>query len=355
MAVDGGKTGGRAPVRLRHSALSSVTLGVLIATVPAGWSATESMTGAESPEPSAAPAAELAALAQPRLALPIATPIALPVAAPATASEPAPAPLAVPAPRIEPATLEPIARETAPAPSESDTQFAPPSAAETVTPGLVTAELALADTRGQTDGSKVLEWDRPVSTPISDQNPQVTPQNPAISAPLPVSAPTAELIAPAPALLPGAARFDLAALPAKAPAAQASIPAAVPAKSRLATPQRRAPAGIGVAGRPVPRAPGGRYKVTPRGLEFDIAVLVAGEPGGRVPLLIDATDSLSVRLADMLGAVRPLMDEATFARLSASGAAQDYVSFSTLRRAGIDLRYDAAHDRLLLTTALGDD
>jgi hypothetical protein len=68
-------------------------------------------------------------------------------------------------------------------------------------------------------------------------------------------------------------------------------------------------------------------------------------------LLIDAADHISVKLVDVIGLIRPLMDQAAFDRLNSAASAQEYVSFETLRAAGIEVRYDAGHNQLSLGAA----
>jgi hypothetical protein len=67
-----------------------------------------------------------------------------------------------------------------------------------------------------------------------------------------------------------------------------------------------------------------------------------------VPLRVGSANLIAVRLGDLLELVAGRMDPAVHARLVASRHAEEYVSFATLRDAGIDLRYDAANDRLIL-------
>lgn len=370
------------PVTLRHSGFGSVALGVLVVgagAVPGGWTA-GGWTVAEpadqavvAPVPIGPPSVDtdIAAVSDwsqglvvPALTSPTqpATPSASPVA------DPLPAPVADPIAVSDIAPPAPLLRSAAPVetglriaavvtPADSGTNAAsngavklpsqppqtvpatalatPPAPAVTEVapaPGAPVARLALA---------------LPEVPPVTAQAAEIAPDaSPApVPAPPPV-APLAPVPAP-PALLAGVTRFDLARLPKPAPAprlATARPAAAQVAPVRLTQPRNRVPL----------RAPGGRYKVTPKGLEFDIGVVVAGAPSGRVPLLIDATDTISVRLADVLGAVRPLMDEAMFARLSGAASAQEYVTFAKLRQAGIDLRYDAGGDRLVLSMGSGE-
>lgn len=142
-----------------------------------------------------------------------------------------------------------------------------------------------------------------------------------------------------------------AAPPARlaAPAVRQTTPAAKPSVLVPVTVTK-----LAAASKPSTAASGAQYKVTARGLEMNMAVLVNGTENGRASLAIDSHNAISMRLADVLDLVRPLMDDVTFARLNAAGAAQDYVSFATLRSVGLDLRYDAALDRVDLTVATQD-
>ncbi len=93
--------------------------------------------------------------------------------------------------------------------------------------------------------------------------------------------------------------------------------------------------------------PYSRYSRSERGIEFDVAAQVNGSPAGKVPLLIADGENISVRLGDLLAAIQPAMDEATFAALSPSPGADEYVTFNMLRAHGIAVRFDA-QDRLVL-------
>lgn len=57
---------------------------------------------------------------------------------------------------------------------------------------------------------------------------------------------------------------------------------------------------------------------------------------------------ISVRLRDLLDALAPVMDPAEFDELTHSKGSDAFVTFETLRNAGISVRYDAAQDQLLL-------
>jgi hypothetical protein len=142
--------------------------------------------------------------------------------------------------------------------------------------------------------------------------------------------------------------FDLAkaprALPALAPgSAFADQPRPALSKSAGSKLAARDP-----GARPQAANQARQYQQTGHGIEFSIPAVLFGEVVGKVPLRVGGANLISVRLGDLLGLVRGRMDPAAFERLSGSRQAEDYVSFSTLRDAGIDLQYDAAKDRLIL-------
>lgn len=82
------------------------------------------------------------------------------------------------------------------------------------------------------------------------------------------------------------------------------------------------------------------------GIAFEAPALVNGVPAGRVPLRIAEGENISIKLGDILAALQPLMDEATYRTLASSQAAGEYVTFDRLRASGIAVRFDA-QDRVL--------
>lgn len=162
--------------------------------------------------------------------------------------------------------------------------------------------------------------------------------------PEPIAVPAAEVseLAPAAAPAPPIANmaFDLAALPQATPAEPGSAFARPDDAAATAQTARTAARGHG--------APGSRYRLTGNGIEFRIPAVLFGEELGTVPLRIGSTNLVSVRLGDLLALVAGRMDPAAHDRLAGSRNAEEYVSFSALRDAGIDVRYDAANDRLIL-------
>ena len=90
-----------------------------------------------------------------------------------------------------------------------------------------------------------------------------------------------------------------------------------------------------------------RYHRTGSGIEFEVAAKVNGTIAGKVPLLIADNQNISVKLGGLLALIEPMMDKDEFASLSASQAANEFVTLNDLRAAGIDVSFDK-HDRLVL-------
>jgi len=82
-------------------------------------------------------------------------------------------------------------------------------------------------------------------------------------------------------------------------------------------------------------------------------VELGSEATGLVPVRISADQAISLKLSDLLSLVRADMEPEIYARLSGSESADEYVSFSRLRAAGMDLRYDAGSDRIVLASGSG--
>lgn len=82
---------------------------------------------------------------------------------------------------------------------------------------------------------------------------------------------------------------------------------------------------------------------------FDVAAKVNGAAAGRVSLLIQDGENISVRLADLLAVLQARIEPELYDRLAGAPAAQSYVTFNDLRAAGIAVRFDD-RDRLLIGT-----
>lgn len=87
--------------------------------------------------------------------------------------------------------------------------------------------------------------------------------------------------------------------------------------------------------------------LTERGIEFATAAFVNGNSAGNVKLLIADGANISVRLGDILALVAPLVEKTRYEALRTSRSANQYVTLTTLRTAGIAARLDA-HDQLIL-------
>lgn len=74
------------------------------------------------------------------------------------------------------------------------------------------------------------------------------------------------------------------------------------------------------------------------------AVSINGGNVGRLDVHIGDDLAPKVRLSDVLTLVEGQMDSATHAALMASASAQEFVTFSQIRTAGIDVRYEAGAD-----------
>lgn len=135
------------------------------------------------------------------------------------------------------------------------------------------------------------------------------------------------------------------------PEEQASMPSAELKAMMADVAATRGDAGLSSAAVVPPlgdvQPPLGRAEESARGVQFDVAALVNGVPAGRVPLRIVDGENISVRLGDLLDALRPVMDGATFETFSTSRSADEYITFNTLRASGIAVGFDG-DDRLIL-------
>lgn len=84
-------------------------------------------------------------------------------------------------------------------------------------------------------------------------------------------------------------------------------------------------------------------------VSLTVATKLNGVTAGRVSLLIRDDENISVRLADLLSVIEPAVEPDLYSRLSASRAAQGYVTLNDLRAAGIAVRFDD-RDRLVIGT-----
>lgn len=97
----------------------------------------------------------------------------------------------------------------------------------------------------------------------------------------------------------------------------------------------------------VPQSRASNLSVTDRGIEFVTPALVNGALAGSAPLLIADGRNISIRLADVLALLKPLMGKAGYDALRGAKRANDFVTLETLRAAGIAARMDS-QDQLVL-------
>ena len=84
-------------------------------------------------------------------------------------------------------------------------------------------------------------------------------------------------------------------------------------------------------------------------VSLQVSALVNEAGAGRVSLLINDSENISARLADLLAILKPAIKPELYERLAGSQAAQTYMTFNELREAGSKVRFDAK-DRLHITT-----
>lgn len=124
-------------------------------------------------------------------------------------------------------------------------------------------------------------------------------------------------------------KFDLAALPNNA---RANTGAAL---------HKSAPAGLKLAGT--------GDRIVGEFIFHQAAVQLNERQAGQVDVRIGGDASLAVQVSALLAIVEGQMDPASFAALSVSASAAEYVSFREIRDAGIGVRYDAAANRIVFT------
>lgn len=132
------------------------------------------------------------------------------------------------------------------------------------------------------------------------------------------------------------------------PIAPVATPSAVAAPAPKAEPVARLAKTKAPRTAPLGGAIGSNFQLNDGTIDYRIGARVNGGEPASLPLRITRDDQLSVKLGDLLALVKPQMDPALYAYLAASRGADEYVTFATIRSTGIDIRYDAARDQLLL-------
>lgn len=138
--------------------------------------------------------------------------------------------------------------------------------------------------------------------------------------------------------------FDLGTLrePARTPHPKTPAVAPVPAPRNLAA-RPAMTRGRAAVGR-------GRDRMEGDAIFHQTTVSFDDRPASSLSVRIGMGGDLSLRLGDLLSLCKTDMVPAVFAHLAASSAASEFVSFETLRNAGIDVRYDAGKDRLVISS-----
>ena len=92
------------------------------------------------------------------------------------------------------------------------------------------------------------------------------------------------------------------------------------------------------------------YKVNGSAIEFDIPLQLNGGLVGKVPLKIGADRNVSVHLPELLALLQDRMDPQMHRWLGSAYNVNSHISFEQLRSAGVDVRYDAANDIVVMAT-----
>lgn len=172
------------------------------------------------------------------------------------------------------------------------------------------------------------------------------------SQPLAASAsPAAALSDSAPGALSGTPSFDLSSAPREV--REFDLAKLGPAKSAARSVMRSSGNTLALAASKAAPRPQALSKVarTPDRIVGDHIIHVAGlsldgAPSGNLQVRISINGELSLKLADLLAPLQNQMAPDAFERLANSPAASEYITFTELRAAGFDVRYDAGNDRL---------
>ena len=160
----------------------------------------------------------------------------------------------------------------------------------------------------------------------------------------PIGGPVA-VVQPAPAAKPRAAA-GLAANRAAAPSRPAAAPklaTQVPKTGIAARGSRLASIG------PVAARPGlNGYRMVGDTIEFKMPVRVNGENFGKLTMHIAPDDRISLHLKELVSMFEQQLDPELVTALRAAPSIDEFVSFERLRAAGIDIRYDAVSNQVVL-------
>ena len=91
-----------------------------------------------------------------------------------------------------------------------------------------------------------------------------------------------------------------------------------------------------------------KYRLVGSSIEFQMPVAANGVPAGNLTLHVAPDQEISLQLKELISLLHDRFDPQVLQTLNASQAIHAFVSFGQLRASGIDIRYDAARDRLTL-------
>lgn len=154
-----------------------------------------------------------------------------------------------------------------------------------------------------------------------------------------------------------ASNAPITLVPSRAAPSSAGQPAAsrtAGTRRQLAAPTSKVPATVGnrkIAGHGFASAINGRdkYQFVGSEIEFQLPVVANGAPVGDLTLHVAPNQQVSLRLRELLALFHDEIDPQVLTSLVASPSIDSFVTFDKLRDAGIEIRYDAARDRLALS------
>ena len=127
------------------------------------------------------------------------------------------------------------------------------------------------------------------------------------------------------------------------PAAAPKLAMQTPKVGAAARGSRPGGAGSAVAG------PGlNGYRMVGDIIEFKMPVRVNGENFGKLTMHIAPDDRISLHLKELVSMFEQQLDPELVTALRAAPSIDEFVSFERLRAAGIDIRYDAANNQVIL-------
>ena len=106
--------------------------------------------------------------------------------------------------------------------------------------------------------------------------------------------------------------------------------------------------GISGAGFAAAKQGDDKYRLVGSSIEFQMPVAANGVPAGNLTLHVAPDQEISLQLKELISLLHDRFDPQVLQTLNASQAIHAFVSFGQLRASGIDIRYDAARDRLTL-------